>query len=64
VLHPYSAGDAYINFDGRRTGMGEPSFHNNYGGLAEKKYDPTNFFCVSQNLKHSGMGPKVICCGL
>jgi hypothetical protein len=45
--------------------MGEPSFHNNYGGLAEKKYDPTNFFCVNQNIKHSAIGPKgVICCCL
>ena len=45
--------------------MGEPSFHNKYGGLAEKKYDLTNFFYVNQNLKHSGIGPNgEICCCL
>lgn len=43
----------------------QPSFHNYYRGLAEKKHDPTNFFCVNQNIKHSGIGPNgEICCCL
>ena len=54
ALHPYSAGGAYVNFmmeEGQervRTSFGE-----NYDRLAaiKKKYDPTNFFRVNQNIR-------------
>ena len=54
ALHPYSAGGAYINFmmdEGQE--RVQASFRDNYGRLAaiKKKYDPTNFFCVNQNIK-------------
>ena len=54
ALHPYSAGGAYINFmmeegdDRIRATYGK-----NYDRLAKvkKRYDPTNFFHVNQNIK-------------
>jgi FAD/FMN-containing dehydrogenase len=54
ALHPFSTGEAYVNFmmdEGQervRSMYGE-----NYDRLAEikKKYDPTNFFRVNQNIK-------------
>ncbi len=54
ALHPYSAGGAYINFmmdEGQE--RIQASFRDNYGRLAaiKKKYDPTNFFRVNQNIK-------------
>jgi FAD/FMN-containing dehydrogenase len=54
ALHPYSAGGAYVNFmmdEGQE--RVQASFRDNYGRLAaiKKKYDPTNFFCVNQNIK-------------
>ena len=56
ALHPYSAGGAYVNFmmdEGQE--RIQASFRDNYGRLAaiKKKYDPTNFFCVNQNIKPS-----------
>jgi FAD/FMN-containing dehydrogenase len=54
ALHPYSAGGAYVNFmmeEGQeRT---KASFGKNYERLAaiKKKYDPTNFFRVNQNIR-------------
>lgn len=54
ALHPYSAGGAYVNFmmdEGQE--RVQASFRDNYARLAaiKKKYDPTNFFCVNQNIK-------------
>jgi len=54
ALHPYSAGGAYVNFmmdEGQE--RVQASFRDNYSRLAaiKKKYDPTNFFCVNQNIK-------------
>ncbi len=54
ALHPYSAGGAYVNFmmeegqDRIRT-----TYRDNYQRLAivKKKYDPTNFFRVNQNIQ-------------
>ena len=54
VLSPYSAGGAYVNFmmdegdDRIRATYGK-----NYDRLAriKKRYDPTNFFRVNQNIK-------------
>jgi FAD/FMN-containing dehydrogenase len=54
ALHPFSAGGAYINFmmeegeDRIRATYGK-----NYDRLAKvkKRYDPTNFFRVNQNIK-------------
>ena len=53
-LHPHSAGGAYVNFmmeegeDRVKT-----SYRDNYARLAavKRKYDPTNFFRVNQNIK-------------
>jgi FAD/FMN-containing dehydrogenase len=53
ALHPFSAGGAYVNFmmdEGQDRVRG--SYRDNYQRLAEikKKYDPTNFFRVNQNI--------------
>ncbi len=53
-LHPLSAGGAYVNF---MMEEGEDrvkaSYRDNYERLAaiKRKYDPTNFFRVNQNIK-------------
>jgi hypothetical protein len=54
ALHPYSAGGAYVNFmmdEGQE--RVQAAFRDSYGRLAgiKKKYDPTNFFRVNQNIK-------------
>lgn len=54
ALHPYSAGGAYVNFmmeEGQE--RVRASFGENYNRLAaiKKKYDPTNFFRVNQNIR-------------
>ena len=53
AIHPYSSGGAYVNFmmeEGEE--RVQASFRDNYKRLAEikKKYDPTNFFRVNQNI--------------
>jgi UDP-N-acetylenolpyruvoylglucosamine reductase len=54
ALHPYSAGGAYVNF---MMDEGEDrvkaTYGDNYERLVEikRKYDPTNFFRVNQNIK-------------
>ena len=68
ALHPYSAGGAYVNFmmeEGQERVMA--SFRDNYDRLAaiKKKYDPTNFFRVNQNIRsgdtqrHTNLVPPV-----
>jgi hypothetical protein len=54
ALHPHSAGGAYVNFmmeegDERI----KATYRDNYPRLAaiKKKYDPTNFFRVNQNIR-------------
>jgi FAD/FMN-containing dehydrogenase len=54
ALHPYAAGGAYVNFmmeEGQE--RVEATYRDNYPRLAsiKKKYDPTNFFRVNQNIK-------------
>lgn len=54
AVHPYSAGGAYVNFmmeEGQE--RVKASFRDNYERLAtvKKKYDPTNFFRVNQNIR-------------
>jgi FAD/FMN-containing dehydrogenase len=54
ALHPYSAGGAYVNFmmeEGPE--RVKASFRDNYDRLVaiKKKYDPTNFFRVNQNIR-------------
>jgi len=54
ALHPFSAGGAYANFmmeEGQE--RARASFGTNYDRLAaiKKKYDPTNFFRVNQNIR-------------
>ena len=54
ALHPYSAGGAYVNFmmeEGQE--RVQAAFRDNYERLAtvKKKYDPTNFFRVNQNIQ-------------
>ncbi|TAM82671.1 MAG: FAD-binding oxidoreductase [Acidobacteria bacterium] len=53
AVHPYSAGGAYVNFmmeEGPE--RVKASFRENYNRLAtiKKKYDPSNFFRVNQNI--------------
>ncbi|HTX33815.1 MAG TPA: FAD-binding oxidoreductase [Bryobacteraceae bacterium] len=53
-VHPYSAGGAYVNFmmeEGQE--RVQATYRDNYPRLAEikKKYDPTNFFRVNQNIR-------------
>jgi FAD/FMN-containing dehydrogenase len=53
ALHPYSAGGAYVNFmmeEGQE--RVRAAFRGNYDRLAavKKRYDPTNFFRVNQNI--------------
>jgi hypothetical protein len=54
ALHPYSAGGAYVNFmmeEGEE--RVKASYRDNYTRLAavKRKYDPTNFFRVNQNIQ-------------
>jgi FAD/FMN-containing dehydrogenase len=54
ALHPYSSGGAYTNFmmnEGQE--RVKASYGDNYERLVviKKKYDPTNFFRVNQNIK-------------
>jgi hypothetical protein len=53
ALHPFSAGGAYLNFI-MNEGQDriKASYRGNYNRLAQikKKYDPTNFFRVNQNI--------------
>ena len=54
ALHPYSAGGAYVNFmmDEGQDRV-KAAFRDSYARLAQikKKYDPTNFFRVNQNIQ-------------
>jgi hypothetical protein len=54
ALHPYSAGGAYVNFmmDEGQDRV-QATYRGNYERLAEikRKYDPTNFFHVNQNVR-------------
>ena len=54
ALHPYSAGGAYANFmmDEGQDRV-QAAYRGNYQRLTEvkKRYDPTNFFHVNQNIK-------------
>jgi FAD/FMN-containing dehydrogenase len=54
AMHPYSAGGAYVNFmmeEGQE--RVQATYRDNYQRLSEikKKYDPTNFFRVNQNIR-------------
>ena len=54
AVHPYSAGGAYVNFmmeEGEE--RVKASYRDNYERLVaiKRKYDPTNFFRVNQNIK-------------
>jgi len=55
ALHPFSAPGAYVNFmmDTEGDERVKASYGKNYARLArlKKKYDPTNFFRVNQNIR-------------
>jgi hypothetical protein len=55
ALHPYGAGGAYVNFmmDGEGEDRIRATYRDNYDQLAKikAKYDPTNFFCINQNIE-------------
>ena len=55
ALHPYSAGGGYVNFMFNDEGQErvKATYGTNYDRLAaiKKKYDPTNFFRVNQNIQ-------------
>ncbi len=54
ALHPHSAGGAYVSFmmDGGLERV-QATYRGNYQRLAEieRRYDPTNFFHVNQNIR-------------
>ncbi|MCF4101566.1 FAD-binding oxidoreductase [Gillisia sp. M10.2A] len=54
ALHPYSSGGAYSNFmmDEGQDRV-KASYKHNYDRLLQikRKYDPTNLFCINQNIK-------------
>lgn len=55
AVHPYSANGGYVNFmmdDGDDKRL-KATYGENYDRLVavKEKYDPTNFFCVNQNIK-------------
>jgi UDP-N-acetylenolpyruvoylglucosamine reductase len=57
ALHPHSAGGAYVNFmmeEGQD--RVEATYRQHYQRLTQikKKYDPTNFFRVNQNIQPAG----------
>ena len=56
ALHPYSAGGAYVNFmmDEGQDRV-KAAFRENYDRLVsvKKRFDPTNFFRVNQNIRPS-----------
>jgi len=61
ALHPYSAGGAYVNFmmeEGQE--RVKTAFRDNYARLAaiKRKYDPTNFFRVNQNIQPQNIGVR------
>ncbi len=55
AVHPYNLGGAYVNFmdADENDGRIQATYGANYQRLAaiKKKYDPTNFFRVNQNIK-------------
>src|SRR6266700_501734 len=55
AVHPYSADGGYVNFmmdDGDDSRL-KATYGDNYDRLValKAKYDPTNFFCVNQNIR-------------
>jgi hypothetical protein len=54
ALHPFNLGGAYVNFMMEESeGRLQATYGDNYDRLVtiKKKYDPTNFFRVNQNIK-------------
>jgi hypothetical protein len=54
AVHPYTLGGAYINFMmDEGVERIKATYRDNYGRLTEikRKYDPENFFRISQNIK-------------
>ena len=54
ALHPYSLGGAYVNFMmDEGVDRIKATYRDNYSRLVEikRKYDPTNFFQINQNIK-------------
>jgi hypothetical protein len=58
ALHPYSAPGGYVNFmmDTEGDERVKASYGKNYArlGKIKKKYDPSNFFRVNQNIRPGG----------
>lgn len=54
-LQPYSPGSSYLNFPGfmEEERLVEKAYGKNFARLAaiKNKYDPTNLFCLNQNIK-------------
>ena len=53
ALRPYSSGAYLLNFLHEEDDTIRAAFGENYGRLVEvkNKYDPTNFFCINQNIQ-------------
>ncbi len=57
ALQPYSSGAVYVNdLENEGAARARSAYGENYPRLAaiKRKYDPTNFFCVNQNIKPAG----------
>jgi FAD/FMN-containing dehydrogenase len=58
AVHPYSAGGAYLNFEGDEgQDRIRAAYRDNYDRLAQIKnrYDPTNLFRINQNIRPADM---------
>jgi len=56
AMKPYLAGAIYVNYLGEIDDQGiRSAYGQKYERLAllKQKYDPTNFFCLNQNIKPS-----------
>jgi Berberine and berberine like len=57
-MRSFSSGAYFLNFLGEGEDTIKASFGANYDRLlaVKMKYDPTNFFCLNQNIKPEGEG--------
>jgi FAD/FMN-containing dehydrogenase len=61
AMRPFLADAAYVNYLGEVDEAGvKAAYGRKYARLAElkQKYDPTNFFCMNQNIRPSGEIPE------
>ena len=62
-MQPFFAEAAYVNYLGEVNEEGiRAAYGRKYDRLAElkQKYDPTNFFCMNQNIKPTRTAPEAL----